>query len=859
MAVGFDAGVGFDAAVNFDGTQQFTPADLRVELFYTVGTGKLWVDITDDVRVNDGVQLARGRTGEATTATPGTCSLTLDNRTGLYSPRNASGALYGLIGRNTPLRVGFGNPVLGAAAVQGAGGTTITLPQVPTFYGPVGVHALSLALPTGDITPPAGYTQLSENDGTLFTVETYRTTDSGVVPSTTATHSTTLTAGGGAQLAVPGGTYSSSLTAIANAGATVPSIDYSSAQTGMLATAICMWTSDQYDRMQPPRFDTQRSAEEMYLVADTGPSTGPRIMCWAWWQKADNTNGVGLVGLDGAGDGVTGASLSVAWWTGADRYTARFTGEISEWPVAWTKAGGEVVAPLTAGGALRRAGQNRDITSPLYNALTNRAEVAHYWPMEDMPGSTRFAPAIGGVDMGVVNTVSLSDVTSMAGSKPLGDFTGGGAVSSSLPNSFGDTWGVGAVMSIPLLGTAVGTNLVSGLAGGSGSTISAYWVEYTTSTSLELKWSSSLGVVTSLGVMPMASIFPSGLLGRQVMIYMYAKQNGADVDFYCQLWNLTPGESFLTNAFTQSAVAQTLGPLSAMSVGVEGGGVSTLGTNGISFGHAFATTGTALLNSDQVAYAGRAWSGIQMSTAVRNVARDGGVKITMGNLDTWDTVKSGPVEVAAVVDNLVAMERASQAVMSDAAGFVGIEWVSLSSIVNPTSKFGVNASSAGKILTGDLGPVDDDSTTLNDSTVVSTNGPQYRSEVTTGALGVATVGRYARNETLPVFGLQGATDLASWLSHQGTYDASRWPEVTLEMCRDTTPIDWREVSIGDTFTLSGLPSYTGVSSVELVIVGFAETINAAQWQVTLVTRLTAMYDILVWDQGDWDEHNWAVS
>jgi hypothetical protein len=74
---------------------------LTVELFYS-GT---WHDITSYVYERDRIQITRGRPNETTSADPSSCSLTLNNRDGRFSSRNPNSPLYGLIGRNTPLRV----------------------------------------------------------------------------------------------------------------------------------------------------------------------------------------------------------------------------------------------------------------------------------------------------------------------------------------------------------------------------------------------------------------------------------------------------------------------------------------------------------------------------------------------------------------------------------------------------------------------------------------------------------------------------------------------------------------------------------------------------------------------------------
>jgi hypothetical protein len=64
----------------------------------------VWLDITDDVYQRDSVRITQGKSDEQSQAQPGSMMFTLDNRDGKYSPRNPLSPLYGLIGRNTPVR-----------------------------------------------------------------------------------------------------------------------------------------------------------------------------------------------------------------------------------------------------------------------------------------------------------------------------------------------------------------------------------------------------------------------------------------------------------------------------------------------------------------------------------------------------------------------------------------------------------------------------------------------------------------------------------------------------------------------------------------------------------------------------------
>ncbi len=79
------------------------PTNAKVELFYSGA----WHDITltDDVLTRDPIAITRGRPDQASRTPPSMMDLSIRNVSGRYSPRNPMSPLYGLIGRNTPIRV----------------------------------------------------------------------------------------------------------------------------------------------------------------------------------------------------------------------------------------------------------------------------------------------------------------------------------------------------------------------------------------------------------------------------------------------------------------------------------------------------------------------------------------------------------------------------------------------------------------------------------------------------------------------------------------------------------------------------------------------------------------------------------
>lgn len=78
---------------------------VTVELFYDAAWNAA------PVYTRDSIHLQHGRRAEADLADPADCALTVDNRDDAYNPRNPTSALYGKIGRNTPVRVKVGTAV----------------------------------------------------------------------------------------------------------------------------------------------------------------------------------------------------------------------------------------------------------------------------------------------------------------------------------------------------------------------------------------------------------------------------------------------------------------------------------------------------------------------------------------------------------------------------------------------------------------------------------------------------------------------------------------------------------------------------------------------------------------------------
>lgn len=78
-----------------------TPMRVVTELFL----GGVWVDISPYVLYDDRVRITRGRKDEESRSGPSECRLTLKNQDRRFSMRNTTGPYYGMLRRNTRIRV----------------------------------------------------------------------------------------------------------------------------------------------------------------------------------------------------------------------------------------------------------------------------------------------------------------------------------------------------------------------------------------------------------------------------------------------------------------------------------------------------------------------------------------------------------------------------------------------------------------------------------------------------------------------------------------------------------------------------------------------------------------------------------
>lgn len=416
--------------------------DLHTELML----GTKWTDVTSDVRLESKVKIKRGRADEASRTDHGKMDLTFKNGSGKYTPRNPLSPLYGLIGRNTPIRQWIGTPPTGDAVFVNTPPAD-SLTDLNHAAPSVLAHAASSLLICGWITgfEPGTYTAPGsmvsgvQTHGSFSSMLTATEVLAG--PGETGTRTASFAGGevhGHAQVSVtvPG---AAGPPVVQEALADESDTGYVFLQTapttqaGWWLLAIHAWDYDPAALMPVAPIDTPgpwipignstiATSDGPHLRAWARPVllAGAQQVAFAWDNIRDPNNHARLFVLS-----------NVAW------SSLRFSGEVPEWPPRWDTTGSRLSVPIKAAGILRRLGQGaKALRSAIYRetlADYRRPPLA-YWPCEDGRDSRSIASATAGVSPAVIfkepSDVSMAAFDGFDASEPIPTMRTGSIVAS---------------------------------------------------------------------------------------------------------------------------------------------------------------------------------------------------------------------------------------------------------------------------------------------------------------------------------------------------------------------------------------------------------------------------------------------
>ena len=853
----------------------------RVELFYS----GIWNDITTYVRTDPAISIKRGRDSEDSDDTPSSCSFVLNNGDGRFSPRNPTSPLYGLIGRNSQVRVGLGVPPIGATSTVVTASTSLVAPSVIAEASGIQVGVWA-TYPINDITAPSGFTEISEVDvGSILTVSTAtKAITAGATGTATATAAAAGTSYAATTVALAGATYVGETTATGSSGndANVSR----SVTAGNFALLVCTHSEDPTNRMQVPKMGGVNAAAAIpdqgagpFLITDSGAAgvQTPRTRVFGFWVPA---TGSVTVSQSGTRDGAGSAAVSIVEFSGVTAYYPRFVGEVSEFPVEWAKTGVDAWTSIEASGISRRLGSSNQSSagSSIYESFTRNANAVSYWPLEDGTEAGMFA---SGLPSGAAMTFApgaasgnelpvLSVDSTLPGSKALPTFTKAGGIG--LVPSYGLRAGAsaeevsfGCIVGISNAGTAAGANFYR--AQFNGGSINGVSLEYTNNTDFNLKVDFNDGTAQASNTVSLptaAQVFGGigGFANEFYMIFVRLRQSGADVERSIAViqitpkWGITNPVTFTGGTYNATLTSKTLGKADKFLLGVEGGAGNTNQTNAPVFGHAFVTNSFEPFNTQDQTYSASsawaltAWNGAKVSDRLHRLGQDSSVLVYVRHNDA-DLNLGYQVPDTLYEQLRDAAHGGVGGQLSDSAGFLGYFWTDRIYKENNAPRLTFTYGSG--VLEEPLMPVDDDRLTRNDVTATRRGGASARAVRSTGALSIlappAGVGRYISEEEYSLQLDSTAVDVAGWILNAGTVDEARWPNVAfnLSIAANLAKITtMRHLAIGDTIRLSGFPVWVppgpiSGGAVDLIVNGYTEFIGFENWKFNLNCSSTAPF------------------
>lgn len=836
-----------------------TPLQIIFEMFHS---GQ-WNGITADVRQTDNVEISWGRADEAGQASPVTLSFLLNNGasninpavSGRYTPRNPRSDLFGLIGRNTPVRVRLGDPdaamVLSgtqdsyawAADEVGLDVTTdidVRIDCHPASWRPASVLALARKYQiTGNQrawyfgVDVGGYLNFTWSpDGTLAS----RLTEVSTVP-------------------VPANAGRLAVRVLQDSGNglggrehrfyTAPTIAGPWTQLG--ATVVTPGSTSIFSGTAP--------VEVGRLMPDgITPSTelSGRVYAFhilngtlSYAARADFTT------LDASSGGATFTDTAINGgreWTVTDHayvddLSILGVGEVAKMPTEWDTSGRNVWVPVEAKSISRRLGQGKSaLRSPLFRDLSRNPEVVAYWPMEDGANATQLASAFGHEPLVLSGDVRTAAYDGFAGSAPVTTFGNiahaAGPVARYTPK-IRQRW---ALMLRQSSSQPADRNLI-----------------YTTCTGgiaeavLVLKADGSLRIVLNNTAGVAAVDFAGGvgdLRDRNAIVWMLLHQNGTAIDW--QLGAIFEGDDFGV-AHGGTLAAHNYGRFTSVKLGAAGE------LSGAALGHA------ALINSTDdsgfwstVFTSLVGWEGEAAGDRIARLSTEEGVPMVITG-DPADTERMGRQGLDTYLNLVAECAETDMGILDDHHRLLARRYMTRKRRYNQADAYTMDY--AGGQVPPPLRPVPDDQATRNDITVERIGGSSFRAVQTTGPLNINDptvdpegVGVYDDAPKLSLADDSQVRGQAEWRLHLGTVDEDRYPSISTNLVATPELLDAAKLlTPGSLVTITNPPPWLPPEDIRQVVQGAQMTLSPYRYDIDLNCTPASPWTVAVVSDGTDDQ------
>ena len=778
-----------------------------VELYYS----DAWQDITADVD-QTGMRIQHGVRSEGGTADASSLSFRVRNPEGKYSPRNPSSPLYGLIGRNTPVRcwVDLGLPWVDLDGTINARVTTPDSTQL-SITGDIDLrwdgyrddwHLAADLMSKVDSSSQVSYALWCFGDGMP-----------GLYWSTDGTAGAAVFAYATVPLPAHAGRIAIRATLDVNNGAGGWTARFYTSDS--IAGTWTQLGDDVTGTGTTSIFDSTSSVTIGQNPASLGETVSPPQRIYGW-QIRNSIGGTVVSGVDTSTKTVGASTLSdgIRTWTlrtgsSITRRHHLFTGEVSEWPMSWnTKGSPSVMSDVTAAGVIRRLGQGvSPLDSPWRRGVMALSTVRAYWPMEDAAGSARFGPAVGTFPMKWGSgSPSLAAFSGFDASLPVPTIGSATLIGSVGPAYTPTGVQVRGLWNIPST-TPNNTVLLRVLC--NSSTVARVDLIYLTTGGLQVK------VYDQGGVEKFTNSAAMGIDNTDALLSVELSDNGTGTTVAAV--RLRPGDPsgvFMSGTYASSQ----LGRVTAVIVNPDG---AALG--GLAVGH-ISVEDTV---TDIFALIGQldGFTGEEADVRVYRLATEATGAASVRGATGASTLMSKQ-GTDAFLTLLRDAEAADGGIMHDDRAQLGIRYRSLESMYSQPPAVTI-AYTDNLVIPMD--PLDDDARTRNRVTVTRDRGSSSTVEETEGPLSIADapagVGVYDESLTLKVYDDSRLEDLAGWRVHLGTANEPRFPVLGVDLAHPTflnDPLALRDLLtawIGDRVVITDPPAWLPPDDIDQIIVG----------------------------------------
>jgi hypothetical protein len=840
---------------------------LSMEIYYAGA----WHDITatDDVLARDPVTISGGLTDSRALIRarqqlkPTQLVASIENLDGQYSPRNPMSPLYGLIGRNTPLRTyvtgydvtadsfnresaaGWGNSEYGALPwiISGAGGSVLL--SDAQVHSRVALHSI----------PTTAAFRLSYLDDDSYNLADLTLTAYLQALDGTSGDILGNDIEGGLMLRiVDNGHYyhprvefkadqsiAVSLHAVGGTGnlgsATVPGLTY----TGqwLRVKAQCKGRSIRmkvWDASLPP---PPEGVWHLEVLNNEYPAAG----------------GFGV--RSGVAAGNTNVSRTVYYANLTVDRAYRFHGEVESWPPRWEANNKDAWVPITAWGIMRRFNAPGKDAAPVLSALRRRIQYDNpiaYWPLEDPEGSVAASSGLsGGIAMtqfgtgtpcqfGITEdhpfgTIPLPDNLMGLPSDPHQGLRG------EIPPQASTVYQVEWICrrTFDAGAGAVGPRVMQWIS--DNPTFRNWYWEWNgvVTGQMDLYVTNQFGVET-------ASITGVALsLDTWHHVVVKAKQNGGSVDITIYRDGASVGTASVAGILT--------GPPYEIKIGPE----NTAHFGAVSVGHVavYATEPWQLELYHHELMTG--WPGETAAGRFSRLCDEARISyVILGDRALSEIM--GPQRPAPFMDLIYDAVDVENGWLFEPRSFLGLGFRCIRSVYNEAPTVSLSYAAGGEV-SPPLRPAEDTSATVNDVTVSREGGVASNAVRGTGPLNVAEpsagtggVGRYPKWWVRRVNTDAQTIDQAWWALHLGTWDEARYPDVTVSpsamahagKAHLIGPV--LSVDIADRITINDGPPDT-FDSIELLSGGLVETLGSHVWRLEFGTTPYLPYEAYVVGTG----------